>query len=61
MDMEIIKARIQDLKRNQEAGEAQMLDMDQKRRELQATLIRISGAIQVLEELMAEHEQAGKN
>lgn len=61
MDMEIIKARIQDLKRNQEAGEAQMLDMDQKRRELQATLIRISGAIQVLEELMAEHEQATKN
>lgn len=61
MDMEIIKARIQDLKRNQEAGEAQMLDMDQKRRELQATLIRISGAIQVLEELIAEHEQAAKN
>ncbi|MFZ6776490.1 hypothetical protein ACO0LD_06610 [Undibacterium sp. Ji83W] len=59
--MEIIKARIQDLKRNQEAGEAQMLDMDQKRRELQATLIRISGAIQVLEELMAENEQATKN
>ncbi|MBI3728532.1 MAG: hypothetical protein HY254_09420 [Burkholderiales bacterium] len=61
MDMEIIKARIQDLKRNQEAGEAQMQDMDQKKRELQATLIRISGAIQVLEELMAEHEQATKN
>lgn len=61
MDLEIIKARIQDLKRNQEAGEAQMLDMDQKRRELQATLIRISGAIQVLEELIAEHEQATKN
>ncbi|MES2039943.1 MAG: hypothetical protein V4495_19155 [Pseudomonadota bacterium] len=61
MDIEIIKARIQDLKRNQEAGEAQMLDIDQKRRELQATLIRISGAIQVLEELIADHEQATKN
>ncbi|MFZ3003990.1 MAG: hypothetical protein WA071_26995 [Undibacterium umbellatum] len=61
MDLEIIKAKIQDLKRNQEAGEAQMLDMEQKRRELQATLIRISGAIQVLEELIFEHEQATKN
>ncbi len=53
MDIEIIRERIKELKHNQEAGEMQLHELDQKRREMQATLIRISGAIQVLEELLA--------
>ncbi len=57
MEIEIIENRLVELKRNLHAGEEQLVQVEAKRRELQATLIRISGAIQVLDELLAE--QAG--
>jgi hypothetical protein len=62
MDIEIIKKRIKELKDNRDAGEAQIKRLEAQTRDLQATLLRIGGAIQVLEEVMAEQEQeqAGK-
>ncbi|MBI3284915.1 MAG: hypothetical protein HYZ65_08720 [Burkholderiales bacterium] len=54
MDIQMIDNRVQELKRNLQAGEEQLRQLEGKKRDLQATLIRISGAIQVLEELKAE-------
>ncbi len=49
-----IKERLQDLKSEYQAGQEQIRLLDARRQELQNTLLRISGAIQVLEELLAE-------
>ncbi len=54
-----IKRKIDDLKDSLERGKSQRQDLEQKMRELDATLMRISGAIQVLEELLAEQEGQG--
>ncbi|MBB5387680.1 uncharacterized protein (DUF3084 family) [Janthinobacterium sp. K2E3] len=53
MDKHMIEQRLSELKRNQAQGEQQLLTLDAQKRELQATLQRISGAITVLEELLA--------
>lgn len=37
-------------------GHEQMLTLDQRRQELRDTMLRISGAVQVLEELLKEAE-----
>ncbi|WP_211463550.1 hypothetical protein [Collimonas silvisoli] len=58
MDMQVIANRIQELKNNLSAGQEQLRVLEEKKRDLQATLMRISGAIQVLEELQAEQENA---
>jgi hypothetical protein len=46
--------RIVQLKKEFEKGQQQMALLDQRRQELRDTLIRISGAIQVLEELQSQ-------
>jgi hypothetical protein len=43
--------RLEELRRELAAGEAQLLDLDRRRAGMRETLLRISGAIQVLEEL----------
>lgn len=48
-----LEARLQELRREQAAGEAAMAEIDRRQQELRATLLRIGGAIQVLEELLA--------
>lgn len=48
-----MEERLQELRRELELGQQQMAVLDQKRSELRDTLLRISGAVQVLEELMA--------
>ncbi|MCC7697923.1 hypothetical protein IGS58_15175 [Janthinobacterium sp. EB271-G4-7A] len=56
--MQLIDDRLAELKSNESAGQAQLQalqdEFNERKRQLQATLLRISGAIQVLEELRAE-------
>ncbi|QKY06005.1 hypothetical protein G3257_13945 [Janthinobacterium lividum] len=56
--MQLINDRLAELKSNESAGQAQLQalqdEFNERKRQLQATLLRISGAIQVLEELRAE-------
>ena len=49
-----LETRLTDLKSEFEAGQNMLADLNKKRSDLEATLLRISGAIQVLEELLAE-------
>lgn len=51
-----IAARIADLKQEYRTGEAQLRELVQQEVALRETLLRISGAIQVLEELMGQEE-----
>jgi len=53
VDKHMIEQRLTELKRNQAQGEQQLQKLETQKRELQATLQRISGAITVLEELLA--------
>lgn len=50
---EHIAARLAELKKEFQNGEAQLRDLTQQEVVLRETLLRISGAIQVLEELAA--------
>ncbi|MBB6252493.1 hypothetical protein [Nitrospirillum iridis] len=59
MDEAILRQRVEQLRREHEAGEAQLRALDARRTELQNTLLRIAGAIQVLEEVIAEQTPAG--
>jgi chromosome segregation ATPase len=58
MDIQLIDDRLAELKSNESAGQAQLQalqdEFNERKRQLQATLLRISGAIQVLEELRVE-------
>lgn len=51
-----MKERLAKLKADFEKGQQHLQMLDQQRAELRDTLLRISGAIQVLEELLAEEE-----
>ncbi len=48
-----LERRMEELRRELAAGEAQLLDLDRRRTGIRETLLRISGAIQVLEEFAA--------
>jgi len=47
---ERLEQRLRELKTEFETGQRMLVDLDAKRAELEQTLLRISGAIQVLEE-----------
>lgn len=47
-----LERRLQELKLELATGQAQLASLDQKRRETSETMLRIVGAIQVLEELL---------
>lgn len=51
--MEQLQARLQELHAEAENGENQLQLLDARRAELRDTMLRIAGAIQVLEELLA--------
>ena len=55
---EKIKDRLSELKREFEAGQAMLAELQTKQATLKETLLRISGAIQVLEEIMVTPAQA---
>lgn len=47
-----IEQRLGELRAELDAGQRMLTDLDTRRADLQATMLRISGAIQVLEELL---------
>ncbi|MFC5743224.1 hypothetical protein [Dyella tabacisoli] len=51
-----IEQRIAVLRQEYEAGQAQLRALEQRTRDLQNTMLRISGAITVLEELLSEEQ-----
>jgi hypothetical protein len=55
---EQLQARLEILKREDRAGQARLQELEQQEVSLRETLLRISGAIQVLEELLAEEKSS---
>jgi predicted nucleic acid-binding Zn-ribbon protein len=53
-----IQARIEALRKELELGQQRMHDLEQQLTQLRDTMLRISGAIQVLEELQAQATSA---
>ncbi|HEX4834359.1 MAG TPA: hypothetical protein VH478_25065 [Trebonia sp.] len=49
---EQLRERIKQLTEEYQAGEAMLADLDRRRGEVQATMLRISGALQVLQEII---------
>lgn len=57
----MISDRLSQLKSELEKGQEQMALLDQRRQELRDTMLRISGAIQVLEELREQRVPAERD
>jgi hypothetical protein len=57
---EQLTTRLQSLKQEFETGQKMQADLDIKQADLQKTLLRISGAIQVLEEMLADADTTAK-
>jgi predicted nuclease with TOPRIM domain len=51
---EQLQARLEELKREFETGQARLRELETQEARLRETMLRISGAIQVLEEALAE-------
>ncbi|MDB4948790.1 MAG: hypothetical protein JWM27_1439 [Gemmatimonadetes bacterium] len=51
---EQLQARLDELKSDFVAGQARLAELDRQQAALRETLLRISGAIQVIEELQAD-------
>jgi predicted nuclease with TOPRIM domain len=51
---EQLQARIETLRREFEVGQTRLQELERQQVHLRETLLRISGAIQVLEEMLAE-------
>lgn len=56
-----LEQRLTQLKVEFEAGQRMLAELETKKNELQTTVLRISGAIQVLEELLAQDSEAAGN
>ncbi len=56
-----LEKRLSKLKSEFEAGQKMLAELETKKSELQTTLLRISGAIQVLEELLAQDKEEVEN
>jgi prefoldin subunit 5 len=56
-----MEKRLDQLRQEFASGQNQLAELDQKRANLRDTLLRISGAIQVLEETLGEGEGAGED
>jgi len=56
---EQLQTRLEELKREYEAGQARLRELEAQAARLRETMLRISGAIQVLEETLAAEESAG--
>lgn len=55
---EQLEQRLAALKQELEAGQKMLADLDRQREQLNATMLRISGAVQVLEEELAREAEA---
>jgi len=58
---EKLEQRVTELKAEQEKGQRMLAGIDARQAELRQTLLRISGAIQVLEELLAGSGASSRN
>lgn len=58
---ELIQARLEALKKELETGQAELQKVEMQRTYLRETVLRIDGAVQVLEELLRDGEAAGQN
>jgi len=58
---EQIQQRLTQLKAEFEEGQKMLADLEAKQVNLRQTLLRISGAIQVLEELLMQSRSSGEN
>jgi predicted nuclease with TOPRIM domain len=58
---EQIQVRLEELKEELETGQAELQRVEMQRTYLRETVLRIDGAVQVLEELLREGEAAGQN
>jgi hypothetical protein len=56
-----LRKRLQSLKTEHEAGQKLLAELDAKQTNLRETLLRISGAIQVLEEMLVDDDGASPN
>jgi hypothetical protein len=56
---ERLAARLKTLRDEHESGRRMLADLDARREDLHQTLLRISGAIQVVEELLTDEEAQG--
>lgn len=56
---EQLEQRLQSLKAELENGQKMLAELETKQTNLRSTLLRISGAIQVLEEMLAQEKQVG--
>jgi predicted nucleic acid-binding Zn-ribbon protein len=52
-----LEKRLAELKSEFEAGQKMLADLEKKRNELETTMLRISGAIQVIEEMLAQDKK----
>jgi predicted nuclease with TOPRIM domain len=60
MMKEQLEHRLQELKAEFESGQKMMADLEARQASLQETLLRISGAIQVLEEELGKDAEPGQ-
>ena len=58
---EQIEQRLKDLRSEFEAGQKMLTDLEAQQANLKTTLLRISGAIQVLEELLVQNQEVEGN
>lgn len=58
---EQIQVRLETLRGELEAGQVELQKLEEQRASLQAAMLRISGAVQVLEELLAAQDPAAHN
>jgi hypothetical protein len=56
-----IQAKLEALKKELETGHAELQKVEMQRTYLHETMLRISGAVQVLEELLARRSQGQQN
>ena len=56
-----IRARLGELKREHEKGQLELYKLEQQQAHLREMMLRISGAIQVLEELLTQSPQGGQD
>ncbi len=59
--IEKLEKRLDELKAEFESGQKAMADLEQKQANLRDTLLRISGAIQILEEEIGKSRQESEN
>ena len=55
-----IQARLEELKKELEAGQVELQKVEMQSTYLRETVLRISGAVQVLEELLAKEQSVEK-